>query len=126
MSFVISSRKYRLQQFKTVKGQQHVITTLKNAVKNEQLAQAFLFCGPKGAGKTTCARVLSKAINCTVPKYKLEESLVTAVAVVKIFKNRLRSISTNLRTWENAFFLRLFPLFIFRKVFSYKNPYICV
>src|SRR6201988_3770971 len=63
--FVVSARKYRPQTFETVVGQQHVTTTLKNAIKNNHLAQAFLFCGPRGVGKTTCARILAKTINCT-------------------------------------------------------------
>src|SRR5436189_3991704 len=62
--FVVSARKYRPQTFDTVVGQEHITTTLKNAIKNHQLAQAFLFCGPRGVGKTTCARILAKTINC--------------------------------------------------------------
>src|SRR5690349_14501291 len=62
--FIVSARKYRPQTFSTVVGQQHITTTLKNAIKNGQLAHAFLFCGPRGVGKTTCARILAKTINC--------------------------------------------------------------
>ncbi|MBS1747267.1 MAG: DNA polymerase III subunit gamma/tau [Bacteroidetes bacterium] len=62
--FIVSARKYRPQTFETVVGQQHITTTLKNAIKNNQLAHAFLFCGPRGVGKTTCARILAKTINC--------------------------------------------------------------
>lgn len=62
--FVVSARKYRPQTFMTVVGQQHITGTLKNAIKNNHLAQAFLFCGPRGVGKTTCARILAKTINC--------------------------------------------------------------
>ncbi|MBV9960859.1 MAG: DNA polymerase III subunit gamma/tau [Parafilimonas sp.] len=62
--FIVSARKYRPQTFDTVVGQQHITTTLKNAIKNNQLAHAFLFCGPRGVGKTTCARILAKTINC--------------------------------------------------------------
>ena len=65
--FVVSARKYRPQNFNTVVGQSHITTTLKNAIKNNQLAHAFLFCGPRGVGKTTCARILAKTINCTNP-----------------------------------------------------------
>jgi DNA polymerase-3 subunit gamma/tau len=63
--FIVSARKYRPQEFNTVVGQSHITTTLKNAIKNNQLAHAFLFCGPRGVGKTTCARILAKTINCT-------------------------------------------------------------
>lgn len=64
-NFVVSARKYRPVTFDSVVGQSHITTTLKNAIKNNHLAQAFLFCGPRGVGKTTCARILAKTINCT-------------------------------------------------------------
>ena len=62
--FIVSARKYRPQLFDSVVGQEAVTGTLKNAIKNEHLAQAFLFCGPRGVGKTTCARILARTINC--------------------------------------------------------------
>ncbi len=65
--FIVSARKYRPQTFDTVVGQSHITTTLKNAIKHQQLAHAFLFCGPRGVGKTTCARILAKTINCEKP-----------------------------------------------------------
>ena len=63
-NFVVSARKYRPGTFVSVVGQEHVTNTLKNAIKNNHLAHSFLFCGPRGVGKTTCARILAKAINC--------------------------------------------------------------
>ena len=65
--YIVSARKYRPTSFDTVVGQQALTTTLKNAVKSGKLAHAYLFCGPRGVGKTTCARIFAKAINCMNP-----------------------------------------------------------
>lgn len=64
MSFVVSARKYRPNRFEDVVGQEHISQTLKNALKSDHVAHAFLFCGPRGVGKTTCARILAKILNC--------------------------------------------------------------
>ena len=63
-NFIVSARKYRPTTFNSVVGQESITATLKNAIKTGQVAQAFLFCGPRGVGKTTCARIFAKALNC--------------------------------------------------------------
>ncbi|MFI3323676.1 MAG: DNA polymerase III subunit gamma/tau [Rikenellaceae bacterium] len=65
--FIVSARKYRPATFNSVVGQNHITSTLKNAIERSQLAHAYLFCGPRGVGKTTCARIFAKTINCLSP-----------------------------------------------------------
>lgn len=64
MSYKALYRTYRPSSFEEVVGQQHIVTTLKNAVKQNKIAHAYLFCGPRGTGKTTIAKLLAKAVNC--------------------------------------------------------------
>ena len=71
-NFIVSARKYRPADFHSVVGQKSITTTLKNAIKNKHLAHAYLFCGPRGVGKTTCARIFSKTINCFHPTADFE------------------------------------------------------
>ena len=71
-NFIVSARKYRPAKFDDVVGQGHITNTLKNAIKNNHLAHSFLFCGPRGVGKTTCARILAKTINCESPTPDME------------------------------------------------------
>ena len=70
--FIVSARKYRPETFKSVVGQQSITGTLKNAIKNNHLGHAYLFCGPRGVGKTTCARIFAKTINCANPTSDIE------------------------------------------------------
>ena len=65
--YIVSARKYRPLTFNSVVGQQSLTTTLKNAISTGKLAHAYLFCGPRGVGKTTCARIFAKSIDCTSP-----------------------------------------------------------
>lgn len=71
-NFIVSARKYRPTTFNTVVGQDAITSTLKNSIKTQQVAQAFLFCGPRGVGKTTCARIFAKALNCLHPTADFE------------------------------------------------------
>jgi DNA polymerase-3 subunit gamma/tau len=70
--YIVSARKYRPQTFDTVVGQEHITTTLKNAIRTGHIAHAYLFCGPRGVGKTTCARILARTINCENPTPDME------------------------------------------------------
>ena len=72
MEYIVSARKYRPATFKSVVGQQSITQTLKNAVREKRIAHSYLFCGPRGVGKTTCSRIFAKTINCSNPTEDLE------------------------------------------------------
>ena len=71
-NYIVSARKYRPTSFDKVVGQENLTQTLKNAITSGKLAHAFLFCGPRGVGKTTCARIFAKTINCLSPTDSME------------------------------------------------------
>ena len=64
MSYFVLARKYRPQSFDEIQGQEHITKILKQAIEGKRIAHAFLFCGPRGIGKTSCARILAKSLNC--------------------------------------------------------------
>ena len=92
--YIVSARKYRPMTFDSVVGQSALTTTLKNAVKSGKLAHAYLFCGPRGVGKTTCARIFAKAINCEHPAKTARHATNVRAAVPS-----MSSVPTTSSSW---------------------------
>ncbi len=92
-NYIVSARKYRPATFDTVVGQRALTTTLKNAIANQKLAHAYLFCGPRGVGKTTCARIFAKTINCFIRRKT--EKPATNVNPARLSTNSAPTIYTN-------------------------------
>src|SRR5258705_309839 len=101
--FIVSARKYRPQTFDTVIGQEHITTTLKNAIKNNQLAHAFLFCGPRGVGKTTCVKTLEEPppyaifILATTEKHKILPTILSRCQIFDFKRITLNDTVEHLR-----------------------------
>ena len=92
-NYIVSARKYRPSTFESVVGQRALTTTLKNAIATQKLAHAYLFCGPRGVGKTTCARIFAKTINCITPTADGEACNQCESCVA--FNEQRRTISMN-------------------------------
>ena len=107
-NFVVSARKYRPSTFASVVGQRHITSTLKNAIERGQLAHAYLFCGPRGVGKTTCARIFAKAINCLNPQNgeacnECEYmKMITLDSIIKCLENESPTIELDEETRQKA------------------------
>ena len=91
-NYIVSARKYRPSTFRSVVGQKSLTTTLKNAIQSNKLAHAYLFCGPRGVGKTSCARIFAKTINCLNPA---AARLVTNVNHARLSMNSVPIIFMN-------------------------------
>ena len=97
-NFVVSARKYRPSTFRSVVGQQHVTTTLQNAIQSQHLAQAFLFCGPRGVGKTTCARILAKTINCELIEKNIRKK-ITLSTIIETSEQNIPPVPEEYLNW---------------------------
>ena len=103
MEYIVSARKYRPLSFDSVVGQTALTTTLKNAVKSGKLAHAYLFCGPRGVGKTTCARIFAKAINCENVYFSGVRPYVGVGPILSVFLQAWYTVEYLFTVDENVF-----------------------
>ena len=94
-NYIVSARKYRPQTFESVVGQQTLTQTLQNAIRQDRLAHAYLFCGPRGVGKTTCARIFAKTINSQYLKDRMQPLPESIYRLSYIDRNKKRTYYTD-------------------------------